>query len=147
MLGPLLAQECLVSLREALGWMAAWPANPPGNGETILIGGLETWLEVLEPAEAEAFLRQRLGPFIREFQQQWGQGGTVGLVFGFGCKEQVFEVDIQDEVSFKRPGGGKVRLSANLWNGAAKDSIYELRSQNPETGQFERGGFHVRWVS
>ena len=30
-LGPLIGGGALVSMREALGWMNAWPAEPPGT--------------------------------------------------------------------------------------------------------------------
>ena len=80
-LGPLIGEGALVSMREALRWMNAWPAEPPGNGRTVLVGGLETLLDVLDPLAAMDFLKKRLNPFVQEFQARWDQRG---LVFGFG---------------------------------------------------------------
>jgi len=70
-LGPLIGGSALVSLREALGWMKSWPLKPPGNGQTVLVGGIETFLEILEPRDAERFLRNRIKPFVQEFQERW----------------------------------------------------------------------------
>jgi hypothetical protein len=144
MLGPLIAVGCLVSLREVLSWLRKWPDEPPGNVHTVLVGGLETCLEVLPPAETEGFLQRRIRPLILEFQSRWDQRG---LVFGFGCPSQRFRVDVQENVLFSHPGGGVVRLSSGLWNGAARQDIYRLFTKDPSTNQLAPGGFHVRRLS
>lgn len=144
MLGPLIAADCLVSLREALGWLRQWPDEPPGNGHTALVGGLETCLEVLSPAAAEDFLRRQVRPLILEFQSRWDQRG---LVFGFGCPSQRFRLDAREEVLFSHPQGGVVRLSSSLWNGAAKQDLYRLLTKDPTTNQSMPGGFYVRHLS
>jgi hypothetical protein len=59
--------------------MNAWPAEPPGNCQTVLVCGIETFLDVMEPAEAQNFLKTRVNPFVQEFQARWDQSG---LVFG-----------------------------------------------------------------
>jgi hypothetical protein len=61
-LGPLIVGDALVSMREALKWMNAWPAEPPGNGQTVLVCGIETVLDVMEPAEAQNLTRFGDGP-------------------------------------------------------------------------------------
>ena len=86
-LGPLISGGALVSMREALRWMNAWPVEPPGNGRTVLVCGIETFLDVMEPAEAQDFLKSRVKPFVQEFQARWDQRG---LVFGFGTHERSF---------------------------------------------------------
>jgi len=73
--------------------MRSWPLNPPGNGQTVLVGGIETFLEILEPCDAENFLRNRIKPFVQEFQERWDQ---CGLVFGFGTHERSFEETVSD---------------------------------------------------
>src|SRR5690349_5161556 len=80
-LGPLIGQGALVSLREALRWTNAWPSQPPGSGQTVLVCGIETFLDVMEPAEVQKFLKKQVKPFVQEFQARWDQRG---LVFGFG---------------------------------------------------------------
>jgi len=144
MLGPLIAAGCLVSLREALGWLWAWPDEPLGNRDTVLVGGLETCLEVLSPSEAEDFLQRRVKALILEFQSRWDQRG---LVFGFGCPSQRFRINAQEEVLFSHPQGGAVRLSSSLWNGAVSQDLYRLSTKDAATNQLVPGGFHVRRLS
>ena len=144
MLGPLIAAGCLVSLREALAWMQGWPADPPGNGETVLVGGLETCLDVMPTEEADRFLCARIKPYIQEFQSRWDQRA---LVFGFGCSASRFQVDPFEDVLFTGPSDKVIKLSAGLWNGAAKHDLYRLFMRNVATGKDEVGGFYVRRLS
>lgn len=144
MLGPMITGGHLVSLREALGWLNRWPAEPPGGGNTVLVGGLEACLEVLTRQEAETFLAARVKPLILEFQYHWDQRG---LVFGFGGSERRFRLDAQDQVVFSCPAGGAVRLSEFLWNGAARDEMFRLLMADPDTPRAVTGGFHVRRLS
>ena len=144
LLGPLISAGCLVSLREALSWMKAWPANPPGNGQTVLVGGLEAALEVMTPDGAEEFLRSQIKAFIHEVQSQWDQRG---LVFGFGCSASRFLVDPSEQVLFAGPGDRVVRLSSGMWNGSATQDMNRLVVRNSSTGRDEPGGFYVRRLS
>jgi hypothetical protein len=144
LLGPLISEGCLVSLREALSWVRAWPSDPPAGHSTVLVGGLETCLEVLPPAEGEDFLRRRLRRFLKEFQAQWDQ---TGLVFGFGCSPKRFALDSYENVLFALPGGTQIRLSENLWNGAALHDLTRLVTIDPQTHQQGTGGYYVRHLS
>lgn len=140
LLGPLLATCPVVSLRQALAWVPAWPTQSPPTGSTIVVGGLETVLETLPPADAETFVRQRIRALINEFQQQWDQ---CGLVFGLLVAPQRFKVTVQGEVLFVTRTHDEIRLSATVWNGSASDDLFELIFKDPATGQQVRGGFHV----
>ncbi len=123
-LGPLIGGGVIVSIREALGWMNAWPVEPPGNGRTVLVCGIETFLEVMESVEVENFLKNRVKPFVQEFQARWDQRG---LVFGFGTHERSFELTASDEeVLFIRRDGERVRLSYSLWDGSATMNMARL---------------------
>ena len=143
LLGPLISADCLVSLRQALGWIGNWPADAPGDGNTVLVAGLEAVLEVMKPEEAEDFLRGRVRELIHEFQRHWDQRG---LVFGFGCSHKQFEQDAFDHVLFKGPGNRVMRLSESLWNGSATHDMYRIMTTNAD-GKDEPGGFHVRRLS
>lgn len=140
MLGPLLASCPVVSLRQALSWMSHWPSPAPPSGSTVVVGGLDTILETLPPAEAEAFVRRRIRALINEFQQQWDQ---CGLVFGMLVPTQRFKVTVQGEVLFVTRDHDEIRLSATVWNGSATDDLFELVVNDAATGQQVRGGFHV----
>jgi len=141
LLGPLIDESSLVSLRTALGWLKNWPAEPPGNGSTVLIGGLETVLEVMGPQEAEEFLRERMRKLVCEFQSQWD---GRGLVFGFGCSGKRFSQDAYDNVLFSVPGNQVIRVSESLWNGSATHDMYRIMAVDPETDKRESAGFNVR---
>lgn len=144
-LGRLIADGKLFSLREALSWMQAWPPEPPHGPSTILIGGLETCLEVLSPADAESFLRNRIKPIILEFQARWDQ---CGLVFGFGTSDRSFEVTAsEEEVLFLKRGGERVRLSYALWDGSATLDVTRLVRSEAQTSQQITVGYHVLRVS
>ena len=144
LLGPLIHDDCLVSLRTALEWLKGWPADPPGNGSTVLVGGLEAALEVMDEDEAEVFLRGKVKAFVQEFQSIWDQRG---LVFGFGCPAKRFKVDAFENVLFRCPGDKAIQLSAALWNGSARQDMFQLMAQNEQSGKQERGGFYVRRLS
>jgi hypothetical protein len=144
-LGPLITDGCLVSLREALSWMKAWPAQPSNNGQTVLVGGLETCLEVLSPEDAEAFLRNRVKPFVLEFQSRWDQRG---LVFGFGKSNKAFVVTPSDEeVLFVRQDQQRVRLSYSLWDGSATMNVTRLVRDERQTGKKVTLGYYVPRIS
>jgi len=142
-LGPLIGEAALVSLREALRWMNAWPAEPPGNGRTVLVCGIETFLDIMEPIEAQNFLKSRVKPFVEEFQARWDQRG---LVFGFGTHERAFEVSASDEeVLFIRRDGERVRLSYSLWDGSATMNV--MRLIRDEQGKSVTVGYYVARIS
>lgn len=142
-LGPLIASGALVSLRRAFGWIRAWPADPPVSGQTVLIGGIETLLEVLDPAKVQGFLKNRINPFIQEFQARWDQ---QGLVFGFGTHERSFRVTAsEEEVLFVRRDGEQVRLSHSLWDGSATMNLARLVRE--EGGKTITVGYHVARIS
>jgi hypothetical protein len=123
--------------------MNAWPAEPPGNGQTVLVCGIETFLEVMEPAEAQNFLKSRVKPFVQEFQARWDQRG---LVFGFGTHERSFELTAADEeVLFIRRDGEPVRLSYSLWDGSATMNVARLIRE--EQGRCITTGFYVARIS
>ena len=54
-LGPFISEGGVISLRQALAWTKSMPANPPVPGRTILVSGLETVIETMEPLEVEDF--------------------------------------------------------------------------------------------
>lgn len=142
-LGPLIGGGALVSIREALRWMDNWPIEPPGSGQTVLVCGIETFLDVMDPADAQEFLKSRVKPFVQEFQARWDQRG---LVFGFGTHERSFELKASDEeVLFIRRDGERVRLSYSLWDGSATMNVARLIRD--EQGRSITVGYFVARIS
>jgi hypothetical protein len=142
-LGPLIGGGALVSLREVLGWVREWPAEPPGDGKTVLVCGIEAFLDVLDAERAQEFLEGRVNPFVQEFQTHWGQ---CGLVFGFGTPEGSFKVTPADEeVLFARRDDERVRLSHSLWGDSATMNLMRLIRE--EQGKSITVGYYVARIS
>lgn len=142
-LSPLLNAGCLISLRQFLTWKEAWPTTPPGNGETVLVVGLEAYLELLPPEEAEEFLRHRIRHLIEEFQYKWQR---CGLVFGFTRPSTVFQVSSTDEeMVYALAGGKQVRLAYALWNGGVAMNLTQLVRDDGKNTKII--GYHVRRLS
>jgi hypothetical protein len=87
-LGPFIAGDNIISLREALGWMIGIPSVPPVSGRTILVAGLETMVETLPDEEVNDFLTRRIRPLLIELQNRWTD---CAVVFGFSAHEKAFE--------------------------------------------------------
>jgi hypothetical protein len=142
-LQSLLPVASLVSLRTFLTWHDAWPAQLPRNSRTILVGGLQTCLELMSPTEGEAFLLQRVQALISRQQSKMEQ---VGVVFAFhNATHRAFDVTHRDEeISYKRAGHPLMPLSVPLWGrGSSADIHLVLRSAQPR----EPIGYHVRRIS
>lgn len=144
LLGPLISEAAMVSVREALGWMKSWPKSVPNNAQTVLVSGLEAVIEVMSQQDAEVFLSTKIKPFIHEFQRRWDE---VGLVFGFGCGPSKFRLGTFEDVLFKCPTGGEIKLSDSLWNGTAKKHMYQIIVENKQTNKAEAGGYYVKHLS
>ncbi len=142
-LAPLIGGEAwMVSLRTALGWLDAFPTEPPAQA-TILVTGLEAALETQAPAAAEALLERRVARLIERVQSQWDR---CGLVFGFAAPANAFETTgVREEVLFRVQGRRQVRLSFGLWDGSATVNLARLYADRP-AGPVAIG-FHVARVS
>ncbi|MDB6021533.1 MAG: hypothetical protein JWQ04_1390 [Pedosphaera sp.] len=142
-LQTLLPIASLVSLRTFLSWHDTWPAQLPRNSRTILVGGLQTCLELLSPAEGAAFLLNRVQTLISRQQSKMEQ---VGVVFAFhNATHRAFDVTQRDEeISYKRTGQPLMPLSVPLWGrGSSADIHLVLRSGQPR----EPIGYYVRRIS
>jgi hypothetical protein len=123
--------------------MNYWPGEPPGRGETVLVCGIETFVDVMKPAEVQEFLKNRVKPFVQEFQARWDQRG---LVFGFGTHERSFELTaLDEEVLFIRRDGEQVRLSYSLWDGSATMNVARL--VRVKQGKSITVGYYVARIS
>jgi len=111
-LGGLIASGALISLRQALSWSDGLPANPPVPGRTILISGLETVIETMDPLMAENFLSCRIRPLLLHLQNHWTE---CGVVFGFTSHPKTFEeTTLEEEVLFRRRDRNQVRMIGEL---------------------------------
>ena len=144
LLGQLISDAAMISVRDALGWMKSWPKSVPNNAQTVLVSGLEAVIELMNQQDAEEFLCTKIKPFIQEFQSRWD---SVGLVFSFGCGPGKFRLGTFEDVLFKCPGGVEIKLSDSLWNGTARRDMCQIMVENKQTNRTEVGGYYVRHLS
>ena len=146
LLGPLITDGEAIPLRTALGWLANdFPDAPPGDRQTVLVGGLQTVLEALSEAEAQyRWLRENVLPLVQGCGDRWER---VGLVFGMDGPGGLFRFNEADELVYFGRGSDRLSLVAitrAIWNGAATGSgAYQLIVP----GESEVGGYHVQRVS
>jgi hypothetical protein len=144
-LGPFIANGSVVSLRQALSWSKGLPVNPPMPGRTVLISGLETMIETLEPQEAEDFLIFRIRPLLIHLQNNWTD---FGVVFGFTSHAKSFEeTSLEEEVLFRRRDRKTVRLSEGLWDGSASVNMKRMVREGDQSGQEVIVGYYVARIS
>lgn len=144
-LGPLIAADAVVSLRQALSWLHELPAAPPVAGPTILVSGLETIIETMNPQEAEEFLCKRIRPLLIHIQSRWTD---CGIVFGCSAHPKAFEeTTLEEEVLFRRRDGKQVRLSEGLWDGSATVNMKRVVREGEQPAQEVIIGYHVARIS
>ena len=144
-LGPFISAGTVVSLREALGWARGIPAVPPIPGRTMLISGLETVIETMEPQEAEEFLTRRIRSLLISLQNRWTD---CGVVFGFSSHPKAFEeTPMKEEVLFRRRGRETVRLSEALWDGSATLNMKRVVREGDREGEEVVIGYYVARIS
>lgn len=127
-IGPFISSGALISLREMLSWSERLPPAPPVAGRTIMISGLETIIEIMEPHEAEHFLTQHVRPLLINLQNEWTD---LGIVFGFSSHMNNFEEkSFEEEVLFHRLDRRTVRLSESLWDGSSSVNMKRVVYKN-----------------
>ena len=149
LLEPLVTKAIAVPIREAVAWRTnGLPEEPPGGGQTILVGGLQTVLETImasgSAGEAYDWLRANVLPLVRAVQSHWDR---VGLVFGMDGPGKMFHLNEADDLVYfgrSKDRDKNVRITLGIWNGAASgEGAYRLINPNTK----EIGGYHVRRVS
>lgn len=144
-LGEFIASDAVVSLRQALSWLRELPSEPPVGRRTILVSGLETIVETMEPQEAEAFLCKRIRPLLIHIQNRWTD---YGIVFGFSTHPKAFEeTTLEEEVLFRRRDRKQVRLSEGLWDGSATVNMKRIVREGESPAQEVIIGYHVARIS
>jgi hypothetical protein len=144
-LGPFISDGSVISLRQALAWANELPANPPVSGRTILISGLETMIETMDPQDAEDFLIRRIRPLLIHLQNHWSD---CGVVFGFTSHPKTFEeTGMEEEVKFRRRDQKQVRLSEGLWDGSATVNMKRVVREDDQSGERLIIGYYVARIS
>jgi hypothetical protein len=147
LLGPLITDGSVVSLRAAQCWMVdGFPDDTPNGGSTILIGGLQTVLETAcSTGEAYDWLRANIMPFLRSAQAHWPR---VGVVFGMAGPRNLFHLNVGNDLVYfgrEKDQNKNVKITLGMWNGAATGvGAYRLMTTGVKK---EVGGYHVNHIS
>ena len=140
-----------VPLRTVIGWLrSGFPELTPNGERTVLVGGLQTAVEVMmqtrTPDQVSEWLRNNALAVVRAWKSHWP---NAGLVFVMDGPESLFEFNEGDEIVYFGRGkdrSKKVKLSQAIWNGAASGAgAYQLPV--PDSTKREIGGYYVRWLS
>lgn len=144
-LAPFIVSGAVISLRDALSWSQNLPTNPPIPGHTVLVSGLETVIETMEPQEAEDFLTRTIRPLLIHLQSHWTD---CGIVFGFSAHRKTFEeTSMEEEVLFRRRDRKPVRLSEGLWDGTATVNMKRIVRDGAQAGEEIIVGYYVARIS
>jgi len=144
-LGPFIADESVISLRQMLSWANGLPSNSPVSGKTILISGLETVIETMSKQEAEDFLSRRIRPLLIDLQNRWN---NCGIVFGFTSHSNAFkETSLEEEVLFHRRDQIDIRLTEGLWDGTATINMKRIVREGDKPGTETIVGYYVARIS
>lgn len=144
-IGPFISDGALISLRKMLSWSERIPPIPPVSGRTILVSGLDTVIETIEPQDAEYFLTHQIRPLLINLQNQWPD---QGIVFGFSAHPKVFEeITFDEEVLFRRPDRKIVRISEGLWDGSSSVNMKRIVCEGEKGGEEVIVGYYVARIS
>lgn len=145
LLAPLITGQDAVPLRTVLEWSRHSIPDPLGGSKTVLVGGLQTVLDVLSDKDAAyGWLRENILPLCRRWCNRFA---GVGLVFGMDGPSKVIQLNDADDLVYFGKGADretKVCLTRAIWNGAATgNGVFKLTGE----GSTEIGGFHVKHLS
>ena len=134
-----------VSLREALGWAAAMPDDTPGGVRTILVTGLQTVLDVFDPADADPVLGM-VRALIRRKSDRWPE---CALLFAMPDGKRLQVDPATQDIVLTFMNREKLDIGARLWSGAVKDAsrIVETRADAKGKPTIVPVGFWLRRVS
>lgn len=79
-LSSLAHPQAVVSIRQFFSMVGNWPVDPPCNdGNTLVVGGLEGCIDLMDPSEGEIWLKADLLPAVLAFQDEYSL--EAALVF------------------------------------------------------------------
>ena len=146
LLTPIILNTEPTSLHTVLKWLRdGFPASPPRDDKTVLIGGMQTVLETMSNnAAAYDWLRHNILPLFRQAGHHWS---SVSLVFAMDGPSRLFTHNEADDLVYYGRGTDRSKqlpISRAIWNGAATGrGAYKLIAEETR----EVGGYHVQHVS
>lgn len=130
------------SLRQYLRVANDLPGVLPSNGDrTLVVAGLDGSLDLLAPADAEAWLGDVIKPAILSFQDTYG--GDAALVFWLPTGRGRVKIQASTDAASwlcHTPHGHQIDFGRILW-GEANEYPQEILLRN---GGLPAGLFHLR---
>lgn len=134
------------ALREALLWPSTgYPAVAVGS--VVVVAGLQVCLELsVTPAEAEAVLRARIQPLIRDWQAQFP---ASALIFALATDAQAWSFDAAGQAVLTLRPTFVINAALALWSGTGRDASRIVVERAERTGKTKPnfGGLYVRRLS
>lgn len=130
------------SLRQFLRSAGSWPEDPPSNqSRTLVVAGLDGSLDLLSPADAEAWLGDAIKPAILSFQDEYGSDAALAFWLPSGYSRLKVQAS-SDEVRWlcHAPHGHQIDFGRILW-GQANEYPQEILLCD---GAKPAGLFHLR---
>jgi len=114
----------VVTIRQFFALVGNWPGELPCNdGNTLVVAGLEGCIDLLEPADAEAWMKSELLPAILAFQDEYGV--EAALVFWMPTGKNRVKMNRATEayswVCSAPHSNQHIDLGRILWAGAEAD--------------------------
>ncbi|WP_171230679.1 hypothetical protein [Ruegeria sp. HKCCA4008] len=121
------AQE-VVSLRQLIRLNGSWPDDLPSNGgDTLVVAGLDACIDLMSPADADAWLSGELKTAILSFQDEYD--GQAALIFWLPNGQRRFQIDLAtDAVRWRCSApnsGNQIDFGRILW-GEAREYPQEI---------------------
>ena len=123
-LSALAAPKDIVTIRQFFSLVGRWPEQLPCNdGDVLVVAGLEGCIDVLEPADADDWLKSELPPAILAFQDEYGV--EAALVFWMPTGKSRVKMNRATEayswVCSAPHTNKQIDLGRILWAGAESD--------------------------
>lgn len=136
-LSALSKPEDVVSIRQFFALVGKWPNDLPCNdGDTLVVAGLEGYVDLMEPEEAEVWLKSEFLPAVLSFQDEYSLGAA--LVFWLPTGKSRVRMNRATEaytwICSAPNSNQQLDLGRILWAGAEPDvgRIIDPDNTNPD---------------
>jgi hypothetical protein len=150
-LSALSKPEDVVSIRQFFAMVGNWPNDLPCNdGNTLVVAGLEGCIDLMEPEEAEGWLKSEFLPAVLAFQDEYGLGSLVfWLPTGKSRVRMNRATEAYTWICSAPHNNQQLELGRILWAGAEADvgRIIDPNNVNPDPDGAAWIGLHLPRLS
>ena len=99
-----------------------WPEELPlGDGDALLVAGLDHWIDSLGVDEALAWLEEEVHPLLQSFQLAYDN--QCALLFWIATPKKLERREEEERWYWHHAQGGLLPISRGLWRGTESDAI------------------------